>query len=101
MIPDVFAQQFKDFDYSIRGGEVLDFELDSDTTSLLISIDARARGELIITLPRAIIDAKEGSDDIDFDVFIRGMQLTSYDETTTGTMMLARNPVTIISATKV
>ena len=83
MIPDVFAQQFKDFDYSIRGGEVLDFELDSDTTSLLISIDARARGELIITLPRAIIDAKEGSDDIDFDVFIRGMQLTSYDETTT------------------
>jgi hypothetical protein len=83
MIPDVFAQQFKDFDYSIRGGEVLDFELDSDTTSLLISIDARARGELIITLPRAIIDAKEGSDDIDFDVFIRGMQITSYDETTT------------------
>jgi len=29
MIPNVFAQQFEDFDYSIRGGEVLNFELDS------------------------------------------------------------------------
>jgi hypothetical protein len=83
MVPSVFAQQFEDFDYSIRGGEVLKFELDSDNTSLLISIDARARGELIITLPRAIIDAKIGSEDTDFDVFIRGMQLSSYEETTT------------------
>ena len=83
MVPSVFAQQFDDFDYTIRGGEVLDFELDSENTSLLIFIDARARGELIITLPRAVIDAKIGSEDIDFDVFIRGMQLTSYDETIT------------------
>ena len=83
MVPSVFAQQFEDFDYSIRGGEVLKFELDSDNTSLLISIDARARGELIITLPRAIIDAKVGSEDTDFKVFIRGMQLSSYEETIT------------------
>ena len=83
MVPSVHAQQFDDFDYSIRGGEVLDFEIDSENTSLLIFIDARARGELIITLPRAIIDAKIGSEDTDFGVFIRGMQLTSYDETIT------------------
>jgi hypothetical protein len=83
MVPSVFAQQFDDFDYTIRGGEVLDFELDSENTSLLIFIDARARGELIITLPRAVIDAKIGSEDTDFDVFIRGMQLASYDETIT------------------
>jgi hypothetical protein len=83
IIPSVFAQQFEDFDYSIRGGEVLKFELDLDNTSLLISIDARARGELIITLPRAIIDAKIGSEDTAFDVFIRGMQLSSYEETIT------------------
>ena len=82
-VPNVFAQQFDDFDYTIRGGEVLNFEIDSVNTSLLISIDARARGELIITLPRAIIDAKIGSEDTDFDVFIRGMQITSYDETVT------------------
>jgi hypothetical protein len=83
MVPSVFGQQFQDFDYDIRGGKVLNFEIDSENASLLIFIDARARGELIITLPRAIIDAKIGSEDIDFDVFIRGMQLTSYDETIT------------------
>ena len=83
MVPNVFAQQFEDFDYSIRGGEVLNFELDSENTALLITIDARARGELIITLPRAIIDAKIGSEDIEFEVFIRGMQLSSYEETIT------------------
>ena len=83
MVPSVAAQQFDDFDYNIRGGEVLNFEIDSETASLLISIDARARGELIITLPRSIIDAKVDSEDIDFDVFIRGMQLVSYDETIT------------------
>jgi hypothetical protein len=83
IVPSVFAQQFEDFDYSIRGGEVLRFELDSENTSLLISIDARARGELIITLPRAIIDAKIGLDDTDFDIYIRGMQLSSYEETIT------------------
>jgi hypothetical protein len=83
MVPSVFGQQFQDFDYDIRGGKVLNFEIDSENASLLIFIDARARGELIITLPRAIIDAKIGSEDIDFKVFNRGMQLTSYDETVT------------------
>ena len=83
MVPNVSAQQFDDFDYSIRGGEILNFEIDSENTSLLISIDARARGELIITLPRAIIDAKMDSSDMDFEIFIRGMQLASYDETVT------------------
>ena len=83
MVPSIAAQQLDDFDYKIRGGEVLNFEIDSENASLLISIDARARGELIITLPRSIIDAKVDSEDIDFDVFIRGMQLTSYDETIT------------------
>ncbi|MCS5528305.1 MAG: hypothetical protein NZ747_03415 [Nitrosopumilus sp.] len=78
-----FAQQFEDLDYSIRGGEILNFEIDSETASLLVSLDARARGELIITLPRYLIDAKIGSEDTDFDVFVRGMQLASYDETIT------------------
>ena len=82
-VPSVFSQQFDDFDYSIRGGEVLNFEIDSENASLLIFIDARARGELIITLPRSIIDAKIGSEDIDFEVFNRGMKLASYDETIT------------------
>lgn len=78
-----FAQELEDLDYSIRGGEVLDFEIDSETASLNILLDARARGELIITLPRYLIDSKIGSEDVAFDVFVRGLKLSSYDETIT------------------
>ena len=78
-----FAQQFEDLDYDIRGGHFLGFDIDPDTSSLIISLDARARGELIITLPRYLIDANIGSEDIDFDIFVSGLKLNSYDETIT------------------
>jgi len=67
-----FAQQFKEPNYKIRGGEVLGFEIDPDTTSLIISLDQRARGELTITLPRNLIDAKIGSEDTDFIILVDG-----------------------------
>jgi hypothetical protein len=79
-----FAQQFKEPNYVIRGGEVLGFEIDQETTSLIISLDARARGELTITLPRNLIDAKIGSQDSDFNIFINGiMKFDSFEETRT------------------
>ena len=71
-ISPTFAQQFKEPNYKIRGGEVLGFELDPDTTSLIISLDQRARGELTITLPRNLIDAKIGSEDTDFIILVDG-----------------------------
>ncbi len=79
----VFAQEVDDLDYEIRGGTILNFEIDSKTASLIISLDARARGELTITLPRYLIDAKSGSDDVDFDIFVSGFHLNSFDEVTT------------------
>jgi hypothetical protein len=71
-ISPTFAQQFEEPDYVMRGGEVSGFELDPDTTSLIISLDQRARGELTITLPRNLIDAKIGSEDTDFIILIDG-----------------------------
>ena len=71
-ISPTFAQQFKEPNYKIRGGEVLGFEIDPDTTSLIISLDQRARGELTITLPRNLIDAKIGSEDTDFIILVDG-----------------------------
>ncbi len=82
-VTPTFAQQFKEPDYAIRGGEVLGFEIDPETVSLIISLDARARGELIITLPRNLIDAKTGFEDNNFDIFVSGLKLTTYDETAT------------------
>jgi len=82
-ISPTFAQQFKEPNYTIRGAEVLGFEIDQETSSLIITLDSRARGELIITLPRNLIDAKTGSADRDFEIFVSGLNLNSYDETAT------------------
>jgi hypothetical protein len=78
-----FAQQFEEPNYTIRGGEVSGFEIDSENTSLIISIDPRARGELIITLPRSLIDAKIGSEDIEFIISVGVLEFDSYDEVKT------------------
>jgi len=78
-----FAQQFAEPDYEIRGGKVLGFEIDSENKSLIISLDVRARGELVITLPRNLIDAKIDSEDKDFDILVSGLPLRFLDETTT------------------
>jgi len=72
VISPTFAQQFKDPIYEIRGGEVASFTIDPEAKSLKILLDARARGEIIITLPRNLIDAKIGSQDTDFSVLLDG-----------------------------
>jgi len=82
-ISPTFAHEFKHPDYDIRGGTVIDFEIDPKTTSLIIELDARARGELIITLPRNLIDARIGSQDSNFEIFVSGLKLNSVDETIT------------------
>ena len=79
----VFAQQFAEPDYEIRGGNVLGFEIDSEEKSLIISLDVRSRGELIITLPRNLIDAKIGTDDTSFKILVSGLNLNFFDETAT------------------
>ncbi len=78
-----FAQQFEEPNYTIRGAEVSGFEIDSENASLIISIDPRARGELVITLPRSLIDAKIGSEDIEFRILVGGLEIGSFDEVKT------------------
>ena len=78
-----FAQQFEEPDYTIRRGEVLGFEIDPETTSLIISIKPRTIGELVITLPRDLIDAKIGSEDKDFTVTLNDLEYHVIEETVT------------------
>ena len=78
-----FAQQFEEPNYAIRRGEVLGFEIDPETGSLIISIKARTNGELTITLPRDLIDAKIGSEDSDFIIFVNSIEYQVFDETIT------------------
>ncbi len=69
--------------YEITGGEVLGTEVDVDTNSLLIKVDATSDGVLTIPLPRTLIDAKtnQNTDDV-FYVLVNGEE-ASFTETTT------------------
>jgi predicted secreted protein with PEFG-CTERM motif len=51
--------------YSITNGKVLDIKADTNSKSLIVSIQTNGDGTLTITMPRALIDAKktDGSDD--------------------------------------
>ena len=75
-----FAQQFKEPDYEMHGGEVIGFALDPETATLTILIDPRRGGELHITLPRNLIDAKDGSEDEDFIILINQLEFHFYEE---------------------
>ena len=81
-VSPVFAQ-FQGLDYDIRGAKVLGFEMDQENTSLTISLDARSKGELVITLPRDLLDAKLNSEDTDFKILVSGLNLNFFDETVT------------------
>ncbi len=83
VIVPTFAQQFKEPDYLISSGEILDFEIDPETATLTIFLKARGSGELIITLPRNLIDAKSRSGDTDFIILINNLEYHFYDETKT------------------
>jgi len=81
-ISPTFAQQFEEPNYTIRRGEVLGFEIDPENTSLIISLKPRTSGELTITLPRDLIDAKIGSEDSNFIVLLDSLENT-FEETIT------------------
>ena len=79
----IFAPAFAQtgaLDYDIRGGEVTHIEIDDETTSLLIELDTRTRGELVITIPRNLIDAKANNEDINFEIRVGGLGLNFFDE---------------------
>jgi len=80
IVDPTFAQQFEEPNYTIHRGEVLGFEIDPETTSLIISIKPRTNGELTITLPRDLIDAKIGSEDSDFIILIDDREFLIIDE---------------------
>jgi len=80
-----FAQQFTEPNYVIDGGEVLDFKIDSETKSLIISLNAKSHGDITITLPRNLIDAKSGNEDIGFTAVIDGLGYQFFLETVTPT----------------
>jgi predicted secreted protein with PEFG-CTERM motif len=70
--------------YKITGGSVLSVTPDDEAHSLVIAIKTTSDGQLTITLPRALIDAKTNGQDDDFFVLIDGEEV-DFEETTTST----------------
>jgi predicted secreted protein with PEFG-CTERM motif len=73
--------------YSIRGGKVISIVPSLPDKSLIITIETTNDGELTVTLPRGLIDAKLGpdgmsGDDDSFFVLVDGAEV-DFDETTT------------------
>ena len=70
--------------FEITGGKLLSITPDVEANSLIIAIDAFDDGQLTITLPRELIDAKIGDDDDAFFVLVDGEEV-DFDETATST----------------
>ena len=68
--------------YTITGGSVLSVTPDDEANSLIIAIRTTSDGQLTITLPRDLIDAKINGQDDDFFVLIDGEEV-EFEETTT------------------
>ena len=68
--------------YSITNGKVLDIKADTNSKSLIVSIQTSGDGALTINMPRALIDAKktDGSDD-QFFVLNDGQENDQFQET--------------------
>jgi predicted secreted protein with PEFG-CTERM motif len=70
--------------FDITGGNLKSITPDVDANSLIIAIDAYDDGQLTITLPRELIDAKMGDADDEFFVLVDGEEV-DFDETKTST----------------
>ena len=68
-------------DYQIISGIVLDVITDSNANSLIFTIQPTSDGQLTITIPRHVLDARIGGETRDFIVFVDG-QTVPFNETT-------------------
>ena len=80
--------------YNLTGGTVNDMSLDTNATSLVISLQTTNDGNLTITLPRTVIDAKAGANDDQFFVLVDGAD-TNFQESKTSTDRTLSIPIVV------
>jgi len=68
-------------DYQIIGGIVLDVITDSNANALIFTIHSTSDGQLAVTIPRHVLDARIGGESSDFIVLVDG-QMVPFNETT-------------------
>lgn len=83
-VQDAQNGQSYQVNYGITGGTVDDISINPQDTSLVISLKSYADGNLTMTLPRSLIDAKDGMNDDQFFVLVDGAD-TDFAENKTST----------------
>ncbi len=70
--------------YEINGGRILSVVPDVESKSLVITIETTSDGDLTMTIPRTILDAKVNDSDEDDDLFVLvDLEEAIFDETRT------------------
>ena len=80
----VESQVAVNLQHDISGGQVTSMTADGEQNSVIIEIDSTDDGQISVTLPRDVIDAKIGDDDDDFFVIVDGEEV-DFEETVTAT----------------
>ncbi|MFQ5940076.1 MAG: hypothetical protein ACE5KA_00030 [Nitrososphaerales archaeon] len=80
---------------SLSNGSVMSIDVDQDFVSIIIAVETSATevGELMITLPRELIDSKFKGDDDDFIVLVDGEEMDYTEDSTTDTERALTIPV--------
>ena len=83
-VEPVESQVAVNLQHDISGGQVTSMTADGEQNSVIIEIDSTDDGQISVTLPRDVIDAKIGDDDDDFFVIVDGEEV-DFEETVTAT----------------
>ena len=83
-VKDVQSGKSYTVNYSVNGATVNDMSISPQDTSLLVSITSSSDGDLTLTMPRSLIDAKASTGDDQFFVLVDGAD-TDFNETKTNT----------------
>lgn len=81
-VTDPTSGQSYGVNYDITGATVSDISIDTQNTSLVVSLQTTGNGTMTITLPRTLIDAKSGTIDNQFFVLEDGAN-TDFQESKT------------------
>jgi hypothetical protein len=84
VVKDPVSGQPYNVNYSISNATISDMSIDTQDTSLIISLQTAGDGSITITLPRTLIDAKTGTVDDQFFVLEDGAD-TDFQESKTST----------------
>ncbi|MGI0088593.1 MAG: hypothetical protein ACREBI_11645 [Nitrosotalea sp.] len=83
-VKDPISGQSYNVNYNITNATVSDMSIDTQETSLVVSLQTTSDGTMTITLPRTLIDAKTGASDDQFFVLEDGAE-ADFQETKTNT----------------